>query len=87
MIMASLKSIKYCKYLLSKRCIYKEILVDTNINECVKRDTRNLYMSTNKNIIGLDIKFEKGNPDLILTNKNINENIEKICQNYLYKHI
>ena len=82
MVLCTNKSRQKYKFLISKKCNYYEILIDTNINTCIKRDSKGLYKlaleNKIKNLVGIDIKFQKGNPDIILNSENLEDNIEII---------
>jgi len=78
---------KFNKNLISQYGNYVEIFMDTDIEECEKRDVKGLYKLARKgeikNFTGIDSPFEKPQSDIILDGKNsIKENIN-IILNYL----
>lgn len=69
---------------------YKEVYIDVEFNELVRRDNKELYSKALKgnikNVVGVDIEFKPPfSPDLVINNNKSNPNFEKIINKIIEK--
>lgn len=95
-VSANLTSNKYRRWCKQNLKNFIHIFVDANIEALKKRDYKDLYKNALKkkikNVVGIDIKFNKPkNVDLVISNndskKNFLKNVNRILKHHKFKKI